>query len=141
MVVDMLESVLFRCLRLTTPVSTTLYSQLRDSLLNESVRKVIVLGHGTGAAILSSTLDNLHAELPVDVLSKLEIYTFGSSATHLSNPCMLLESPMNQHGPFTRADGSLVSPVKATLASRGYRTEDTERVITVRSILHLLTHY
>jgi len=127
--VDVLESMLSRHLRFNTPVSTALHSQLRDSLLDTSVRKVIVLGHGAGAAILSSVLDDLHADLPTDILSKLEIYTFGSAASHLSNPCSSLDSPMNQNGSFTRADGTIVSPVKATLASRGYRTEDTERVI------------
>lgn len=80
-------------------------------------------------------IDRLHADLPIDVMGKMEIYTFGSAASHLSNPCLTLNSPMNPNPSFTRADGSLVSPVKATMAIKGQRIEDTERVIPVRPFL------
>ncbi|KAL3423690.1 hypothetical protein PVAG01_05437 [Phlyctema vagabunda] len=128
---DLIYSFLSHCLSLTTPVSTNLYTQLREPLLSPTMRKVIVIGHGTGAHLISLALDKLHADLPIDILSKLEIYTFGSGARHLSNPLFILDGPMNinGNGPMTRADGSIISPVKAALATRGYRTEDTERII------------
>jgi hypothetical protein len=91
----------------------------------------VVVAHGTGAAILSTTLDALYADLPAEILCKMEIYTFGSAASHLSNPCLGLNSPLNSNPTSTRADGSYVSPVKTKLASRGSRVEDIERVISV----------
>jgi hypothetical protein len=98
-----------------------------------SVRKVVVLSHSTGAVHVSIALDQLHATLPIDVLSKLEIYTFGSAASHLNNPCLRIDTLSNKNErawslSYTRPDGS-TSPVKATLASLGHRVEDNERVI------------
>ncbi len=97
------------------------------------MRKVVLIGHSTGAVHVSLALDQLHATLPVDVLSKLEIYTFGSAASYLSNPCLRIVDTTNGTGArslnYTRPDGSIASPVKATLASLGHRIEDHERVI------------
>lgn len=77
-------------------------------------------------------IDRLHADLPIDIMGKMEIYTFGCAASHISNPLLTLNSTMNPNPVFTRADGSIVSPVKAALATKGNRMEDTERVIPVR---------
>lgn len=70
------------------------------------------------------------------MLSKIEIYTFGSAASHLSNPCLKTDNPLSasndgasERMTYTRPDGSIASPVKATLASLGHRIEDHERVI------------
>jgi hypothetical protein len=63
------------------------------------------------------------------VLSKLEIYTFGSAAAHLSNPCLGIDHASAGIFDYTRPDGSIASPVKATLASLGHRVSDHERVI------------
>ncbi|KAI9744100.1 MAG: hypothetical protein M1818_002252 [Claussenomyces sp. TS43310] len=137
LVFDLLVTLLLRsCLLSRTACTQTLTSQIRDACLSNSVRKVIILSHSTGSLHLSLALDTLHAELPVDVLSKLEIYTFGSAASYLSNPLLRIETLRAVFSPslatqttFTRSDGSIKSPVKATLASLGHRIEDHERVI------------
>lgn len=136
-ILDLLSTLFLRAAGYPTSCTRTLTSQLRDACLNNSIRKVIVLGHSTGALHISLALGALHADLPVDVLSKLEIYTFGAASTHLSNPLLRLESLKSAFSPtettqatFTRADGTIKSPVKATLASLGHRIEDHERVIT-----------
>jgi hypothetical protein len=132
MVMDMMCMMLSNVMpMINRSTSTAVYSHLRECLLNSSVRKVIVMSHGTGCSIMSMAIDRLHADLPIDVIGKMEIYTFGCAASHLSNPCLTLNSPMNPNPAFTRADGSLVSPVKAALASKGQRMEDAERVIPV----------
>ena len=128
--------VMFMMLTNTIPIinrstSTAMYSHLRECLLNSSVRKVIVMSHGTGCQIMSMAIDRLHADLPIDVLQKMEIYTFGCAASHLSNPCLTLNSTMNPNPAFTRVEGSLGSPLKAPIAIKGHRVEDTERVIPV----------
>lgn len=131
---DLLTCAASRWLSLPTSCTLALSSQLRDACLANSTRKVIVIAHGIGAVHLSIALDQLHATLPVDVLSKLEVYTFGSAASHLNNPALRMENlPDSQTRRrslyYTRPDGSIASPVKATLASLGYRIEDHERVI------------
>ena len=52
----------------------------------------MLIGHSQGGIIISLVLDQLFAELPVSCISKLEIYTFGSAASHFSNP---LENPQS----------------------------------------------
>jgi len=140
------------------PSSTTmpLITQMRGALLDPSVRKVILVCHGTGAIPMTEALDRLHADLPMAVMSKCEIYTFGAAARHMNNPLLMLDemcrretampvpagngagngadrtrarSPNPAAGQWTRHDGSIVSPVKATLASMGHPIEDLERVM------------
>lgn len=110
------------------------------------------------APSMNIALDALHADLPLVCMSKLEIYTFGAASSHLNNPLLVLvelsrpdvalampshhsstlngahqqergrsRSPLPQ---ITRPDGSIASPLKATLKSLGHRVEDMERVIT-----------
>ena len=45
-----------------------------------------------GGITVSLVVDELLAELPQQLLTKLEIYTFGSAASHLHNPPVSLES-------------------------------------------------
>lgn len=140
LIIDVFEALLQRAFSFPTPCTSALTSQLRDACLNSSVRKVIVMGHGTGGIAISQALDRLHADLPVDVLSKLEIYTFGSAAAHLGNPALRMEplnngsgndstSPGGHSDKYTRPNGSIASPVKTALGTLGHRIEDRERVI------------
>ena len=51
-----------------------------------------------GGIIISLVLDHLFDELPSSVMSKLEIYTFGSAASHFSNPRLAELDPIGaQH--------------------------------------------
>lgn len=129
LILDLLTILLQRCLNTPTTCTLTLGTQIRDACLTNSVRKVVLIGHSTGTLHISIALDQLHASLPIEVLSKLEIYTFGSAAAHLSNPCLGIDHPGARTFNYTRPDGSIASPVKATLASLGHRVEDHERVI------------
>lgn len=129
LILDLLILLFQRCLNLSTPCTLTLSSQIRDACLTNSVRKVVLIGHSTGALHISIALDQLHASLPVEVLSKLEIYTFGSAAAHLSNPCLGIDHASTGTFNYTRPDSSIASPVKATLPSLSHRVEDHERVI------------
>jgi hypothetical protein len=106
---------LLRSIPFASYVSTTLYAQLRELLLDPSTRKVVIISHGTGAAVLSSVLSKVHDDLPIDLLSKLEIYTFGSAATHLSNYLLAQQPTINEHHPIAHIS----------------RKEEFERVIPV----------
>lgn len=104
--------------------SMALHAEMREALMSPSCRKVIVLAHGTGAAILSHTLDKLHADLPMECMSKMEIYTFGSAARHMSNPCMMYEKGM-------RSENNMNNSNKNNNSQMMMRMEETERVIPV----------
>jgi hypothetical protein len=93
---DVLEILTSHRLPFTTKVSIAVYAHLRDAILNPSTRIAIVLAHGTG---VSHVLDKLHADLPTDILRKLEIYMFGSSATHLSNHASRSMNPLTIQEP------------------------------------------
>jgi hypothetical protein len=108
--------------------SMALSTELRDALISPSCRKVIVIAHGTGATILSHTMDKMHADLPMELMARMEIYTFGSAAKHMSNPRMVYERPTEK---YTRADGSMTNPAKVSPAMQRMRMEETERVIPV----------
>lgn len=121
-VFDFLLHTFMRGLPLSLPVHRALYEHLREQLLWPSVHKVMVLSHDTGSSILSCVLDQLHADLPTDVLAKLEIYTFGAAATHFSNPLVVLGGSVS----VTDHDGRNVE-----INRRGERKEEKERVIPV----------
>ncbi len=54
--------------------------------------KVILIGHSQGGIIISLVIDQLFTELPTSCMAKLEIYTFGSAASHFSNPLVSMTS-------------------------------------------------
>lgn len=111
---------------MTSSSSKCLYTELKDALMCPTTRKVMVMAHGTGATILSHTLDRLHSDLPMELLSKMEIYTFGSAAKHMSNPCLVYERPMDK---YTRTENT-GSPSKDS-PPQSMRMEEMERVIPV----------
>jgi hypothetical protein len=91
-------------------------------MLSQSCGKVIIIAHGTGAAILSEVMDRLHCDMPLDTMSKIEIYTFGSAARHMSNPCMIMNRPF---------DMSKISRDSKRDSIQTMRLEENERVIPV----------
>lgn len=69
------------------------YSYVKATLLDPTVNKVVIIAHSQGGIIISLVLDQLFTEMPANAMSKLEIYTFGSAASHFSNP---LVSPSSE---------------------------------------------
>ncbi|KAL2757229.1 hypothetical protein ACRALDRAFT_1067873 [Sodiomyces alcalophilus JCM 7366] len=63
-----------------------LYSELRGSLLDSSISRVVVLAQGTGAVLVASTLSRLSADIQAEKLTKLEIYTFGAASREFVVP-------------------------------------------------------
>ena len=82
------------------------YRHVKAILLDPAVKKVVLIGHSQGGIIISLVIDQLLAELPATYMSKLEIYTFGSAASHFSNP--LISAPAEPKSPVSRGtDGPL----------------------------------
>lgn len=69
------------------------YDQVKAFLVDPTVSKVVLIGHSQGGIIASLAIDDLLAQLPVKTMSKLEVYTFGSAASHFSNPSLAPASP------------------------------------------------
>lgn len=124
--IDMLQPTLMTMFNMNTKSSITLQTQLRDALLSHHCKKVVVIAHGTGAAVLSQILDRLLCDMPMDTMSKLEIYTFGSAARHMSNPCLQMERMMD----FNRIMGRDATSKGLSMMTR---MEEYERAIPVCS--------
>ncbi|KAH8598673.1 hypothetical protein B0O99DRAFT_613942 [Bisporella sp. PMI_857] len=119
-VLDVILPVLLSIFNINTSTSKALHTQLREAMLSQSCGKVIIIAHGTGAAILSEVMDRLHCDMPLDTMSKIEIYTFGSAARHMSNPCMIMNRPF---------DMSKISRDSKRDSIQTMRLEENERVI------------
>ncbi len=68
------------------------YAQVKRFLVDPTVTKVVLIGHSQGGIIVSLAIDDLLAQLPATTMSKLEVYTFGSAASHFSNPSLAILS-------------------------------------------------
>jgi hypothetical protein len=90
---DLLECLIQRDLDYKTQDIRQGRSQIRAALTAAGTKKVVLILHSQGGIEGSSILDWLLAELSTDVMSKLEIYTFGNAARHFNNP--LLAHPPN----------------------------------------------
>lgn len=60
--------------------------EVKRALSNEKNTKVIFILHSQGGIEGSAIIDWLLQELPQNLLSKLEVYTFGNAANHFNNP-------------------------------------------------------
>lgn len=62
------------------------FSTVKDALSKPNIKKVIFISHSQGGLEASLILDWLLADMPEELLGKLEIYTFGNAANHFNNP-------------------------------------------------------
>lgn len=83
---DCLLMLIQRSFPFSTLASRILYSNLRRDLLDARIHRVVVLAHNIGSIPLSHALARLHADVPTDKMSKLEVYTFGSAAAEFLSP-------------------------------------------------------
>ena len=68
------------------------YDYVKAVLVDPTVTKVVLIGHSQGGILVSQAIDDLLSQVPVRTMSKLEVYTFGSAASHFSNPSLTLRS-------------------------------------------------
>lgn len=83
-----------------------LYSELRGSLLDSSIRRVVVLAHGAGAVLVAPTLSRLCADIPAEKLAKLEIYTFGAASREFVVPLGERKEKKTTSTVVSRRDGT-----------------------------------
>lgn len=75
------------------------YAYVKAMLVDPTVTKVVLIGHSQGGIIISQAIDDLLSQLPASTMSKLEVYTFGSAASHFSNPSIVLRSGPSANQP------------------------------------------
>lgn len=103
---DILECLVQRCFSYKTKDVRIAYSYVKAVLVDPTVKKVVLIGHSQGGLIVSLVLDELFLELPTSCMSKLEVYTFGSAASHFSNP--LVSPPLEVKTPVSHTSPSAV---------------------------------
>ncbi|KAL0939498.1 uncharacterized protein CTRU02_206108 [Colletotrichum truncatum] len=83
---DVVECLIQRNLGYATYDVRMCYRIVKETLYNPQYSKVVFVLHSQGGIEGGLVLDWLLQELPQDLLSKLEVYTFGNAANHFNNP-------------------------------------------------------
>ncbi|KAI4176425.1 MAG: hypothetical protein LQ343_001165 [Gyalolechia ehrenbergii] len=86
MIGDIVECLLQRCFLYSTMDVRVAIEVVKKHLVDPEVRKVVLLAHSQGGIIASMVVDHLLTELSGECMGKLEIYTFGSAASHFHDP-------------------------------------------------------
>jgi hypothetical protein len=80
MIFDLIECVVQRCFSYSTQDTRFVYKKLGEYLdpkISPEISKLVVIAHSQGGIILSNVVDMLLADIPLENLRKMEIYTFG----------------------------------------------------------------
>ena len=83
---DVIECLVQRNFCYATGDVRIIYKRLKEILYDPSKSKVVLILHSQGGIEGGLVLDWLLQEIPQDLLSKLEVYTFGNAANHFNNP-------------------------------------------------------
>lgn len=83
---DLIECLIQRNFSYATSDVRVIYKILKKIIYDPSKTKVVLILHSQGAIEGGLVLDWLLQEIPQDLLSKLEVYTFGNAANHFNNP-------------------------------------------------------
>ncbi|KAJ0114405.1 hypothetical protein J7T55_010794 [Diaporthe amygdali] len=85
-VFDVIECLIQRNLGYATNDVRLCYRIIKEKLYNPQYSKIVFILHSQGGIEGGLVLDWLLQELPQNLLSKLEVYTFGNAANHFNNP-------------------------------------------------------
>ncbi|KAK0673621.1 hypothetical protein QBC41DRAFT_311193 [Cercophora samala] len=83
---DVVECCIQRNWQYATKDVRVCYRIIKEKLYEPQNTKVVFILHSQGGIQGSLIIDWLLQELPQDILSKLEVYTFGNAANHFNNP-------------------------------------------------------
>jgi hypothetical protein len=100
-ILDVIECLVQRNLGYATNDVRVCYRIIKEKLYNPQYSKIVFILHSQGGIEGGMVLDWLLQELPQNLLSKLEVYTFGNAANHFNNPyrtvasqCQAEEKPL-----------------------------------------------
>lgn len=83
---DVIECLIQRNFGYATKDVRVCYPILKEKLYDPRYSKVVFIMHSQGGIEGGLVLDWLLQEVPQNLLSKLEVYTFGNAANHFNNP-------------------------------------------------------
>ncbi|KAI1463578.1 uncharacterized protein F4812DRAFT_453520 [Daldinia caldariorum] len=83
---DVVECLIQRNFGYATSDIRAAYKIIKEKLYNPQYTKVVFILHSQGGIEGGLVLDWLLQELPQNLLSKLEVYTFGNASNHFNNP-------------------------------------------------------
>lgn len=89
---DVIECLIQRNCSYATDDVRLCYRIVKEALYDPEKTKVVFILHSQGGIEGGLVLDWLLQEMPQDLLSKLEVYTFGNAANHFNNPHRRIES-------------------------------------------------
>ncbi|KAG5922859.1 hypothetical protein E4U53_003643 [Claviceps sorghi] len=117
---DLIECLIQRNFTYATKDVRICYKIIRDLLYKPDKSKIIFILHSQGGIEGGLVLDWLLQELPQDLLSKLEVYTFGNAANHFNNPHRRIASQvLTRFDPLAAIKSFYAKPnLSAPLASR-----------------------
>ncbi|KAH7060836.1 hypothetical protein B0J12DRAFT_708539 [Macrophomina phaseolina] len=107
LIFDLVQCMIERNLNYSTQDIRDAYKLVKEALMDERRKKVVLLLHSQGGIQGSLMIDWLLAELPEDTLRKLEVFTFGNAANHFNNPHKsVAEMKEDERGEGSGAGGS-----------------------------------
>lgn len=116
-ILDVIECLIQRNLGYATNDVRLCYRIIKDKLYNPQYSKIVFILHSQGGIEGGLVLDWLLQELPQNLLSKLEVYTFGNAANHFNNPyrtvgsqCKAEEKPLEASLDVVARDGEKQAP-------------------------------
>lgn len=103
---DTIECLIQRDLGYVTSDIRTAYRIIENALYDRDNQRVILILHSQGGIEGGMVLDWLLQGLPQNIVSKLEIYTFGNAANHFNNPYTSVEAKaMVEHCDLVHGEG------------------------------------
>ena len=118
---DIIECLVQRNFQYATSDVRMCYSLIKETLHDDRFDKVVFILHSQGGIEGGLVLDWLLQELPQELLSRLEVYTFGCAANHFNNPRRHAHSEAERRGGREEANGAAVPPQPNGRAERPSR--------------------
>lgn len=101
--------------------------EVKKALSDEKNTKVVLILHSQGGIEGGAIIDWLLQELPQNLLSKLEVYTFGNAANHFNNPFRSAAAEAEaERKPLAAAVDAALGPTAAKPAE-GAKPQETTR--------------
>ena len=82
---DTFECLVQRAFSYNTTDVRISYEYIKLAVCDPRISRIVLVGHSQGGIVISMVIDQLFNELPASLINKIEIYTFGSAASHFSN--------------------------------------------------------
>lgn len=102
--------------------------EVKKALSDKKNTKVVLILHSQGGIEGGAIIDWLLQELPQNLLSKLEVYTFGNAANHFNNPFRSAAAEAEaERKPLAAAVDAALGPTAAAKPAEGGKPQETTR--------------